>query len=65
MNIQPKIFSQCVKYFKSVGKITPALLMRKFKLEGKAALHICELVEKRFPNLWRKGIEEFYKDKKV
>ncbi len=60
MNIDPKITSQAIKDFKLNGIITSALAMRRYKLECKAALHLCKLIEKRFPNLWKQGRKRFY-----
>jgi hypothetical protein len=39
--------------------------MRKFKLSLESALEICQIIEKRFPNLWREGREEFNRKMKV
>jgi hypothetical protein len=62
MIIQPKTLSQCVKLFKSTKHISTALLMRKFKLSFESALEICQIIEKRFPNIWREGREEFNRE---
>lgn len=59
MQINSKIMSEAVKYFKLNGIISSALLMRKFKIDCKAALHIRNYIEKRFPNIWRDGKERF------
>jgi len=60
IKIEPKIMTEAVKYFKEHGIMTSALAMRRYKLQCKAALHLCTIIEKRFPNLWREGKERFY-----
>jgi hypothetical protein len=65
MSISPETLSRAVKLFKSTRMISTSLLMRKFKLDCKAALQICELIEKRFPNLWREGRDEFNRKMKT
>lgn len=61
MKILPKTMSEAVKLFKANGVVTPALIVRKFKLEFDGAKEICSTIEKRFPNLWRDGKEKFMK----
>jgi hypothetical protein len=65
MNIPPETLSKAVKLFKSTRMISTALLMRKFKLSFESALEICKMIEKRFPNLWREGREEFNRKMKL
>lgn len=65
MNISPETLSKAIKLFKSSRIISTALLMRKFKLSLESALEICQIIEKRFPNLWREGREEFNRKMKV
>jgi len=65
MYIPTETLSKAVKLFKSNRMISTALLMRKFKISCEMAIEICEIIEKRFPNLWREGREEFYRKMKV
>jgi hypothetical protein len=65
MNISPETLSKAVKLFKSTRIISTALLMRKFKLSFENALEICQIIEKRFPNLWREGREGFKRKMKI
>lgn len=58
--IDKKTMSEAVKYFKEHGIMTAALAMRRYKIECKAALHLCAMIEKRFPNLWREGRLKFH-----
>ena len=53
MKICPKIMSEAVKYFKKIGTITPAYLMRKYKIDYVYGLKICLQIEERFPILWK------------
>lgn len=58
--IDKKTMSEAVKHFKEHGIMTSALAMRRYKIECKAAVHLCETIKKRFPNLWREGRSKFY-----
>lgn len=53
MKMTPEVLREVVKYFRAGNRIGPFLLMRKYKITYEAGKHICEHIEKRFPNLWK------------
>lgn len=59
MKICPKMLSLAIKYFRMNGTISAAFLVKNLKLDFKTALYVCELIEKRFPNLWRDRNENY------
>lgn len=59
MEIPPEMMSECVKYFKEHKFIARTYIQRKHKISSQLSQEICQKIEKRFPNLWKNGRDNF------
>lgn len=63
MEINKKILSEVTKDFKKTGLTSAVFIRRKHKISLEMSIMIRDTIEKRFPNLWKKGKIKYGMDK--